>query len=185
MKKKVANAAELFFLLASFVILKLPTVQVVNSSVSTATSGHMAPLTLMSHYVTVYPMYFFYVVCAVMCVVSIVTKSKYRDGKVHSFLPILLFLSVHYCLISIGDGVGNWAVLSSEFPIVPFEMCILAVVILGFFKRSPLIAGLPAGEKTGPGPSQAEELKKYKDLLDAGAISQEEFDAKKKQLLGR
>lgn len=30
----------------------------------------------------------------------------------------------------------------------------------------------------------ADELKKYKDLLDQGIISQEEFDAKKKQLLG-
>lgn len=30
----------------------------------------------------------------------------------------------------------------------------------------------------------AEEMKKYKDLLDCGAISQEEFEAKKKQLLG-
>lgn len=32
--------------------------------------------------------------------------------------------------------------------------------------------------------SAADEIKKYKDLLDAGAITQEEFDAKKKQLLG-
>ena len=32
--------------------------------------------------------------------------------------------------------------------------------------------------------SPAEELKKFKELLDAGIISQEEFDAKKKQLLG-
>lgn len=32
--------------------------------------------------------------------------------------------------------------------------------------------------------SPAEEIKKFKDLLDAGIISQEEFDAKKKQLLG-
>lgn len=30
----------------------------------------------------------------------------------------------------------------------------------------------------------ADDLKKYKDLLDGGVISQEEFDAKKKQLLG-
>ncbi|MBE6691884.1 MAG: SHOCT domain-containing protein [Ruminococcaceae bacterium] len=30
----------------------------------------------------------------------------------------------------------------------------------------------------------ADELKKYKDLLDSGAITQEEFDAKKKQILG-
>ena len=32
--------------------------------------------------------------------------------------------------------------------------------------------------------SNADELKKYKDLLDSGVITQEEFDAKKKQLLG-
>lgn len=32
--------------------------------------------------------------------------------------------------------------------------------------------------------SSADELKKYKDLLDSGIISQEEFDAKKKQILG-
>ena len=32
--------------------------------------------------------------------------------------------------------------------------------------------------------SNADELKKYKDLLDSGAITQEEFDLKKEQLLG-
>lgn len=32
--------------------------------------------------------------------------------------------------------------------------------------------------------SNADELKKYKDLLDSGVISQNEFDAKKKQILG-
>lgn len=32
--------------------------------------------------------------------------------------------------------------------------------------------------------SNADELKKYKELLDTGVITQDEFDAKKKQLLG-
>ena len=32
--------------------------------------------------------------------------------------------------------------------------------------------------------SPADEIKKYKDLLDSGAITQEEFDIKKKELLG-
>ncbi len=31
--------------------------------------------------------------------------------------------------------------------------------------------------------SSADELKKFKELLDSGIITQEEFDAKKKQLL--
>ena len=33
-------------------------------------------------------------------------------------------------------------------------------------------------------PSAADELLKYKDLLDKGILTQEEFDAKKKELLG-
>ena len=37
--------------------------------------------------------------------------------------------------------------------------------------------------KTAKSDNRIEELTKLKDLLDTGAISQEEFDAKKKQLL--
>ena len=33
-------------------------------------------------------------------------------------------------------------------------------------------------------PDNTEELKKFKDLLDSGVITEEEFEAKKKQLLG-
>lgn len=40
-------------------------------------------------------------------------------------------------------------------------------------KNAPVAASTPA-----------DEIKKYKELLDMGVISQEEFDAKKKQLLG-
>ena len=35
-----------------------------------------------------------------------------------------------------------------------------------------------------PKSDEADQIKKYKDLLDSGVITQEEFDAKKKQLLG-
>ena len=35
-----------------------------------------------------------------------------------------------------------------------------------------------------PDDAAVEAQKKFKDLLDMGAITQEEFDAKKKQLLG-
>ena len=44
---------------------------------------------------------------------------------------------------------------------------------------APAALGAPA-----PVASTADELKKYKDLLDIGIITQAEFDAKKKQLLG-
>ena len=38
-------------------------------------------------------------------------------------------------------------------------------------------------EWCAPVPSNASELKQYKELLDMGAITQEEYEAKKKQLL--
>ena len=38
-----------------------------------------------------------------------------------------------------------------------------------------------AAKKTG---LVADEIKKFKELLDAGAITQKEYDAKKKELLG-
>ena len=41
-----------------------------------------------------------------------------------------------------------------------------------------------AYNQTNNSTSEADELKKYKELLDNGTITQEEFDAKKKQLLG-
>lgn len=42
----------------------------------------------------------------------------------------------------------------------------------------------PAAGPATPPVSSADELKGYKELLDMGAITQAEFDAKKKQLLG-
>ena len=39
-------------------------------------------------------------------------------------------------------------------------------------------------QASAPTISNADEIKKYKELLDSGIITQEEFDAKKKQLLG-
>lgn len=52
-----------------------------------------------------------------------------------------------------------------------------------------LIINKKKAERTGAknvntSTNSADELKKYKELLDNGVISQEEFDAKKKQLLG-
>ncbi|MDO5143831.1 MAG: SHOCT domain-containing protein [bacterium] len=43
---------------------------------------------------------------------------------------------------------------------------------------------MKTSEKTNNAVSVADELKKFKELLDMGIITQEEFDAKKKHLLG-
>jgi len=57
------------------------------------------------------------------------------------------------------------------------------VIVAYIRKQIEDIKNAPAGgviQQVSP----AEELKKFKDLLEAGIITQEEFDAKKKQLLG-
>jgi predicted Zn-dependent peptidase len=42
----------------------------------------------------------------------------------------------------------------------------------------------PAASQPAAAGAIPEQIKKFKELLDMGAITQEEFDAKKKQLLG-
>ena len=42
----------------------------------------------------------------------------------------------------------------------------------------------PTVQASAPAFSAADEILKFKQLLDAGVLTQEEFDAKKKQLLG-
>lgn len=59
-----------------------------------------------------------------------------------------------------------------------------AEVIVDFIKKQiENIKNAPTGGAVQQ-ISSADELKKFKELLDMGVISQEEFDAKKKQLLG-
>lgn len=63
----------------------------------------------------------------------------------------------------------------------------IALVIIGFISNARIKqSGIIEEEKKQYVPnnvSNAEELGKYKDLLDKGVITQEEFEAKKKQLL--
>lgn len=58
-----------------------------------------------------------------------------------------------------------------------------AEIIVDFIKKKiEEMKNAPSGVVTQTSP--AEEVKRLKELLDLGVISQEEFDAKKKQLLG-
>lgn len=66
-----------------------------------------------------------------------------------------------------------------------------AVFMIPFFSKKTVSekaqseASKPAeASAPAPGADEADQIKKYKELLDSGAITQEEYDAKKKQLLG-
>jgi uncharacterized membrane protein len=58
------------------------------------------------------------------------------------------------------------------------------MVVAFYFLASWLLDLHKSPRKMGFDASTVDELKKYKELLDTGAITQEEFDTKKKQLLG-
>lgn len=57
---------------------------------------------------------------------------------------------------------------------------------ISFLLANPQQNSQPAQNGSAPAAngSEAEQLKRLKDLLDAGVLTQEEFDAKKKQVLG-
>lgn len=62
-------------------------------------------------------------------------------------------------------------------------------VLTGLINEMQTQASIASSAAPAPAPviqqsSDADELAKYKTLLDSGAITQEEYDAKKKQILG-
>lgn len=139
-------------------------------------------------------------VCGILiCFVSAIRKSTERDGVIHSILPIFTFLLNWMFVAWLGlynvDGVAGSYVDShytqtSMMPIwTVIQIMLLVSIVLGFVKRSKMVVPhkepAPVQVSNGtPEISTARELKMYKELLDEGTITQEEFDAKKKQLLG-
>ena len=120
----------------------------------------------------------------IMCFVSAYSKNKSKDGVIHTIVPIITFA---LSIFVYGQGVINITASTRQcvctYTAVKTIVLILyfIVIVLSFLKRSNLI--VPDDSKRQIN-SYADDLKKYKDLLDSGAITQAEFDAKKKQLLG-
>lgn len=183
MKKKIVNGIELLFLTASFVIMSIPCITMMVSTAKDVTyETSMSAMDIIGKYpIMKLPLIVLFLLCFVMCIVSIISKKEHRDGRIHSVLAIILFVYANYCIIACSGGYGE--TISSKFPTELFELCLFAVIITSFLKRSTLIAGLPEVKIVENNASSADELKKYKDLLDNGAITQEEYDEKKKQLL--
>ena len=126
----------------------------------------------------------------ILCLVSIVKNNSLKDSFWHVSLPILTIVGIWFgCIVMTGTHQCTNHIdvvqASQTFWVLIFLM--FGVCILSFIKRSVV----PKTEKDVSQvinnihrPSNADELKKYKDLLDSGIITQEEFDQKKKQLLG-
>ncbi|MBO5122330.1 MAG: SHOCT domain-containing protein [Oscillospiraceae bacterium] len=127
----------------------------------------------------------FMAVNAIICLVSVLGNSTDRDGKAHVAFAIVAAFLCFWSLITdftLSPVHLEISALYKAFVI----LCSIAIVVIAVIKRSSRI--VPAVEKSATtiiqAASSADELKKYKELLDSGVITQEEFDAKKKQLMG-
>ena len=102
-------------------------------------------------------------------------------------LPILIM-----CVISIENvvscGTGYSEVYGTDWGFYLICALYASIVVLELFRRFSKIDETDKFKNAKTiiiqNVSSAEELKKYQELLEDGIISQEEFDAKKKQLLG-
>ena len=186
MKKKLMNGLELLFLIATVFVLAKPSTIVWKFS---GTFNHIPPnessmLDITSRSAFAFIVTFgLFVATAFLCLLSLLNKKKGPDGVVHSALPICLFAWLHF-IISVNMKSLD-IIYSNTFPMALFNIYMIATVVISFVKRAKLIVGEEIAPSTNSitSSTNADELKKYKDLLDSGAITQEEYDIKKKELL--
>ncbi len=171
MKKKIANIIELVIEVAILVVFFSM------KGIVTVDGGHHYYEGTVSgalHQLIFYavPFYVLWGLNLIMCVCSTFSKSKKRDGALHATLPILLFFFTDWCILATMKEASGFLLLQG---------LMFAMAIVAFIKRSRAIVGEESNDiVTNIQVSSADELKKFKELLDMGAISQEEFDAKKK-----
>ena len=125
------------------------------------------------------------IICLALAIFSVIRKSTHRDSMLHIVLPILavIFYALFTSLFIEVAGGTLFTVYSGTNPMAPVSIIMLIVIILSFVKRSKSFNPQPIVAVEVANKSEADELKKFKELLDTGVITQEEFDAKKKELL--
>ena len=186
MKKKLMNGLELLFLIATVFVLAKPSAIVWKFS---GTFDHIPPYESSMFDITSRSTFAFivtfglFVATAFLCLLSLLNKKKGPDSVVHSALPICLFAWLHFIISANMKSLDT--IYSNTFPMALFNTYMIAVVVISFIKRTKLIAGEEVNQpaNTITASTNADELKKYKNLLDSGAITQEEYDIKKKELL--
>lgn len=119
---------------------------------------------------------------------SIIRKSFHRDSKLHLVIPVLTFFS--FSFLTLFCDVINYSTPSYHVektgatPLLPISVLLLITFVLALIKRSKSFNPDPVVKVEMLQTSSANEIKQYKELLDSGAITQEEYDVKKKELLG-
>ena len=135
-----------------------------------------------------------FVINIVICLGSIKRNNVDKDGVLHVIIPIVNVI----IMFAMGPLFFSYHIENSQYMNVYIKrvdwlfytniLLLFAIVVISLIKRSntvvPKIKEQPQIINNIQQTSNADELKKFKELLDTGIITQEEFDAKKKQLLG-
>ena len=131
----------------------------------------------------------------VLCIASIIKNKSDIDSLWHISIPILCFplffigtpVTYNHSCIIINDRLQIFDISCEPELLTALRVTIILIIFVSFIKRSvvPKTKNTPQEIINNiQEASHADELKKFKELLDNGVITQEEFDAKKKQLLG-
>ena len=143
-----------------------------------------------AHHGPVYTFSCIVAICWVICIGAILYSIiRSKDHKLIWFSPcisLVPFFVFYECVQraeynwSNGNGFTSYSANWMFYVSLALQICAAALMVIGMTgKELPFAFPKPAQKI-----SDADELVKYKELLDSGVISQEEFDAKKKQLLG-
>ncbi len=108
-------------------------------------------------------------------------------------------MTVIFCILIVVCGVASAFLFIAGAPLgglINLVIAILSIVaLIGRIMSERKLSGSLSNKSNAnytpvnnsipqPTNTDADEIKKYKELLDQGAISEEEYEAKKKQILG-
>lgn len=147
----------------------------------------------------------FIILLIISCIVLFLNIFNLKTFKIYSIIPIILLIAFVTISKYIAYRSGGSFVTDADIRRAHLEMGVLYYVqlalllieiALSIFKNfvssnktaNSFLENLKFNSKkstnTQPSNSTADELRKFKELLDSGTITQEEFDEKKKQLPG-
>lgn len=128
----------------------------------------------------------FLLVASFVCLFSALLEKRNILSKLSAWLPLASFVS----LLAFVGGCSqidyeSYAGYRYQIGRLGSILVIISVVsaVLSLVVKYAKLDDAPAKKVPVGQTSKADEIKKYKDLLDSGIITQEEFEAKKSELL--
>lgn len=128
----------------------------------------------------------FLLVASFVCLFSFFLEKNNILSKLYAGLPLASLLSLLAFIGSCGQiDYETWAGYRYQVGKLGAILVILSATstVLSFVVKYAKLDDAPIKKSTVGQTSKADEIKKYKELLDSGIITQEEFEAKKSELL--